>query len=58
VGDIVLKIGDEAVHDSIGFLNQIAPLPPGQEVTLTIRRDGRTREMTVQVGQRPPIRKP
>jgi serine protease DegQ len=58
VGDIVLKIGDEAVHDSIGFLNQIAPLPPGQDVTLTIRRDGRTREMTVQVGQRPPIRKP
>ncbi|MDS1139951.1 trypsin-like peptidase domain-containing protein [Pusillimonas sp. SM2304] len=58
VGDIVLKIGDEQVVDSIGFLNQIAPLPPGQAVTLTIARDGKARDIKVEVGTRPRIRRP
>lgn len=58
VGDIVLKIGDDQVVDSIGFLNQIAPLPPGQAVTLTIAREGRTRDIKVEVGTRPRIRRP
>src|SRR5690606_3847738 len=50
VGDIVLKLNGQAVHDSIGFLNQIAPLPPRQAVTLTIMREGKTRELDVLVG--------
>lgn len=57
VGDIVLKLNDQPVYDSIGFLNQIAPLPPRQDVSLVIMRDGRQRELKVQVGTRPPIRK-
>jgi serine protease DegQ len=58
VGDIILKLNDEPVTDSIGFLNQIAPLPPRKDITLLIVRDGRQREVTVQVGTRPRIRKP
>ncbi|UHL63306.1 trypsin-like peptidase domain-containing protein [Paralcaligenes sp. KSB-10] len=58
VGDIVLKINDQPVYDTIGFLNQIAPLPPRHEVTLTILRGGRVIEQTVQVGTRPRITKP
>ncbi len=58
VGDIVLKLNGQVVYDTIGFLNQIAPLPPRQEVTLTILRGGRMLEIAVQVGVRPRITKP
>ncbi len=58
VGDIVQKINDQEVYDSIGFLNQIAPLAPREKVTLQFMRDGKKRETTVEVGSRPPIRKP
>ncbi|MGP1613711.1 MAG: S1C family serine protease [Pollutimonas bauzanensis] len=58
VGDIVLQLNGQAVYDSIGFLNQIAPLSPREEVTLLIMRDGKKRDVTVQVGTRPRIRKP
>src|SRR5690606_24362647 len=58
VGDIVLKINDEPVVDSIGFLNQIAPLAPGQAVTLAIVREGKTRNLKVQTGTRPSSRRP
>ncbi|HEY9460899.1 MAG TPA: trypsin-like peptidase domain-containing protein [Paralcaligenes sp.] len=58
VGDIVLKLNGQTVHDTIEFLNQIAPLPPKQQVTLTIARSGKTQTITVEVGRRPPIRRP
>ncbi|PLC55575.1 2-alkenal reductase [Pollutimonas nitritireducens] len=58
VGDIVLKINGQEVYDSIGFLNQIAPLAPREEVSLLFMRDGKKREATVEVGSRPRIRKP
>jgi serine protease DegQ len=58
VGDIILKLNDEPVTDSIGFLNQIAPLPPRKEITLQIMRDGKKRDVSVQIGTRPRIRKP
>lgn len=58
VGDIVLEINGQAVHDSIGLLNQIAPLPPEEEINLLILRDGKKRDISVRVGTRPRIRKP
>lgn len=58
VGDIVLKLNGQTVRDTIEFLNQIAPLPPKQQVTLTIARSGKTQAVTVEVGRRPPIRRP
>ncbi|TAM83758.1 MAG: PDZ domain-containing protein [Candidimonas sp.] len=54
VGDIVRKIDGHLVYDTVGFLSQIAPIAPGREVTLTILRDGRTHEVRVKVGARPP----
>jgi len=54
VGDIVRQIDGSTVYDTIGFLNLIAPRPPGKDVTLTILRDGRTRKVQVKVGVRPP----
>lgn len=58
VGDIVLEMNGQEVHDSIGFLNQIAPLAPREAITLLVMRDGKKRDITVQVGTRPRIRKP
>ena len=58
VGDIVLKLDDQDVVDSIGFLNQIAPLAPNESVKLTVLRDGKKQELKVEVGTRPRSRKP
>ncbi|WP_353150825.1 trypsin-like peptidase domain-containing protein [Pollutimonas bauzanensis] len=58
VGDIVLQLNDQQVEDAIGFLNQIAPLPPGKEVSLQIMRDGKKQDIAVKIGSRPRIRKP
>ncbi|HLU80170.1 MAG TPA: trypsin-like peptidase domain-containing protein [Burkholderiaceae bacterium] len=53
VGDIILKMDDEVIHDSIGFLNAIAPRKPGSEVDLTLLREGRQMRGKVLVGERP-----
>ncbi|MYN12400.1 PDZ domain-containing protein [Pusillimonas sp. TS35] len=57
VGDIILRIGKQEVYDSIGFLNQIAPLKPGETARLTVLRNGREVSVDIKVGTRPPIRK-
>ncbi|NYT58641.1 trypsin-like peptidase domain-containing protein [Alcaligenaceae bacterium] len=58
VGDIIVKMNAKPVLDSIDFLNQIAPLAPGQRVTLALVRDGRLRNVEVEMGIRPRIRRP
>src|SRR3546814_4894760 len=58
VGDIVREIDGQTVYDTVGFLNQIAPKPPGDDVMLTILSAGRTRKVQAKVGVRPPIRRP
>jgi serine protease DegQ len=58
VGDIILKIDGQTVYDTIGFLNQIAPKKPGEDVTLTVLREGRTREVKAKVGTRPSRSRP
>ncbi|HEY9280212.1 MAG TPA: trypsin-like peptidase domain-containing protein [Eoetvoesiella sp.] len=58
VGDIVLKINDEMVYDTVGFLNQIAPLAPKNEVIITILRNGKKHKLEVTVGARPASKRP
>lgn len=57
VGDIVRTLDDHAVLDSVGMLNQIAPLKQGESAKLGLQRDGESLSITVQVGVRPPIRR-
>jgi len=52
-GDVVLRLDDAPVTDSIGLLNQIAPLTPGSRVRLALLRDGNVREVQVVAGRRP-----
>lgn len=58
VGDIVLKINDQLVEDSQGFLNQIAPLEPGAGVDLSVLRSGKPLHIQVRIGTRPRITQP
>src|SRR5690606_14671386 len=58
VGDIVREIDGAEVYDSIGFLNQIAPLKPGQAARVTLLRNGKPVQLDIKVGTRPPIRRP
>lgn len=58
VGDIVLKLNDQAVEDSQGFLNQIAPLEPGKTVGLSVLRAGKRLQLDVKIGTRPRIIRP
>src|SRR3546814_12625341 len=53
VGDIVVQLNEQTVYDSIGFLNQIAPLPPRQTLTPTIFHDRTKRALAEQFGTRP-----
>lgn len=53
VGDIVQALNDIPVTDAVGFLNQIAPLEPGSQATLTVLRNGKTLKLVVETGTRP-----
>jgi len=53
VGDIVLSLDEEPVRDSIGFLNQIAPLSPGAKASLRVLREGKRQDVSIKVGKRP-----
>jgi serine protease Do len=52
-GDIVTAINGERIETSRALVRNIAAVPPGQTVRLTVVREGREREMPVQVGRRP-----
>jgi serine protease Do len=52
-GDQVLAINGERVETSRALVRNIAAVPPGQTVRLSIMRDGRPSEIPVQVGRRP-----
>jgi len=58
VGDIVRELDGQPVLDTIGFLNQIAPLAPGQKAALTLLRSGKQLSVTINVGERPTSRRP
>lgn len=53
-GDVVTAINGERIETSRALVRNVAAVPPGQTVTLGVLRDGRERELPVQVGRRPP----
>jgi putative serine protease PepD len=52
-GDLVTKIGATSVTDGDDLAAAIARLSPGDKVTVTFRRDGSTRTVTVTLGKQP-----
>jgi putative serine protease PepD len=52
-GDVITAVGDTKVDTSDGVSQAIDSHQPGDTVTLTIRRDGKTLSVQVQLGSRP-----
>lgn len=53
VGDIVVSLNGKPVTDAIGFLNQIAPLKPGEPAKVTVLRGGKELALRIDPGLRP-----
>jgi serine protease Do len=51
--DIVVAINGERIESSRALVRTVAAVPPGQTLRLTVVREGRERELPVQVGRRP-----
>jgi putative serine protease PepD len=51
VGDLVTAINGEAVKDFTALAARIRATRPGQQVTLSIERNGQPSEVTVTVGK-------
>ncbi len=52
-GDLVVAMNGEPISTSRALVRNVAALPPGQTMRLTVLREGRERELPVQVGRRP-----
>jgi len=49
-GDVVTALNGEPLQNYLQIGNRVASMQPGQEVTLTIRRNGESREISVTLG--------
>jgi len=54
-GDIVTAVNGNHTDSARALIRAVAAVPPGNEVRVTIRRGGRTLELTITVGRRPPV---
>jgi Do/DeqQ family serine protease len=54
VGDVLVAVDGQPVTDSASMLNLIAALRPGSETTLRVLREGKTVDLRMAVGKRPP----
>ena len=50
-GDVITALNGEAVSEPNTFRNKIAATPPGGEVTLTVKRDGREQQVRATLGE-------
>ncbi len=52
-GDVLLSVNGEKVETTRGVIRFIAAMPPGNQVRLQIKRQGRDMDISVPVGRRP-----
>jgi len=52
-GDVVVAINGDHIESSRGLIRAVAAVPPGNSVRVTIRRQGREMDFSVNVGRRP-----
>lgn len=58
-GDVLTALNGEAIADPNTFRNKIASTPPGTEITLTVKRDGREQQVRATLGEfTPPPERP
>lgn len=52
-GDVVVRFAGEQIGTVANVLGALRSTAPGEEVPLSVRRDGQLVELTVTVGRRP-----
>ena len=52
-GDVIAKVNGETIADSNALRNTVSQMKPGSSARLTIIRDGRERELTVELDELP-----
>lgn len=52
-GDVLLAVDGQPILDARSAMSEIASIPPGTSLPLTIVRSGERMEMTLEVGERP-----
>ncbi len=50
-GDVITTMNGEAINDPNTFRNKIASTPPGTEITLTVKRDGKEQQVRATLGE-------
>lgn len=53
-GDVVVGLNNDRIASSRGLIRAVAAVPPGSNVQLIVRREGRDVDIPVTVGRRPP----
>jgi serine protease Do len=53
-GDVVVALNGEKVDTARGLIRAVAATPPGNNLRLSVRRQGREMDVSVSVGRRPP----
>lgn len=53
-GDVLMEMDGKKIESYDALRNQVAMLNPGTDVKFLIMRDGKTRQVTVTLGERPP----
>ncbi len=51
-GDVIVKVDDRDVKDTQDLIGYVSAKAPGSKVRLTVLRDGKTRAVTVDLGER------
>ncbi len=57
-GDVVMRIGDKAIANTVELLAAVAALPPGNAAAIVVQRGSKSIDLQVRVAQRPPARTP
>ncbi|HKB71347.1 MAG TPA: Do family serine endopeptidase [Thermoanaerobaculia bacterium] len=51
-GDVIVKVDDREVKDTQDLISYVSSKPPGSKVRLSVLREGKTRTLTVDLGER------
>ncbi len=52
-GDVILRVNGKKIDDSSELVNIIANFPPGKKVEVMVWRDGKKKNIKVELGERP-----
>ncbi|MBM4119003.1 PDZ domain-containing protein [bacterium] len=55
-GDVIVEFAGEPVADAAALMAAVRAMAPGDDVTLKLRRDGQTKRIELELGQREPRR--